>query len=340
MKKLVVGITGGIIVFVFFLICQNNFAQGFNKKLYGVKDDINKVTFEQWNNKVISNLTQKVEDMQKYVDAGERNLDKWLTYLALLLSIIIGASIFNGLKSRDLAKEELSEIRRIREDINRVVSEAEDRLKIVKDKITQIENSAISAKSIESEMTIKLKEFGDRSDLTLDEAQNKKLDDFIAQSITDLKNNGIETLKNLYYAKSLKAQNDKKWDDLLRLANSYMDLDETNDKMIFRRGHAYQQLSKIDANVILKEKAIEDYNEGIRINPNNAIAYNNRANLFLDFKDPDKAISDYNEAIKINPNYAVAFRNRAIAYKRKGSQSLSASDFAKAIELDPTLKPI
>jgi tetratricopeptide (TPR) repeat protein len=47
-----------------------------------------------------------------------------------------------------------------------------------------------------------------------------------------------------------------------------------------------------------------------------AIAYNNRANAWINKDENDRAIQDLNEAIRLRPNYATAFYNRGIAYSK------------------------
>ena len=51
-----------------------------------------------------------------------------------------------------------------------------------------------------------------------------------------------------------------------------------------------------------KQGAISDYNEAIRINPNDSDAYYNRGIVKEVLGDKQGAIADYNEAIRINPN--------------------------------------
>jgi tetratricopeptide (TPR) repeat protein len=54
------------------------------------------------------------------------------------------------------------------------------------------------------------------------------------------------------------------------------------------------------------DKAINDFTEAIRLDPNVAIIYFNRGNAYYDRGNLDKASNDYNEAIRLNPNFARA----------------------------------
>ncbi|MEK6949431.1 MAG: tetratricopeptide repeat protein [Nanoarchaeota archaeon] len=83
------------------------------------------------------------------------------------------------------------------------------------------------------------------------------------------------------------------------------------------------------------DKAIEDYNEAIRLDPNFVEAYNNRGNARARKDNLDEAIDDYNEAVRLNPNYALAYYNRGIALYRKGNRNRAIDDYNEAIWLDP-----
>ena len=82
-----------------------------------------------------------------------------------------------------------------------------------------------------------------------------------------------------------------------------------------------------------KDRAISDYNQAIQLNPQFADAFNNRGNAWSAKGDKDKAISDYNEAIRLNPQHALAFSNRGLAWSAKGFKDKARSDYNEAIRL-------
>ncbi|MDR1467911.1 MAG: tetratricopeptide repeat protein, partial [Spirochaetaceae bacterium] len=49
----------------------------------------------------------------------------------------------------------------------------------------------------------------------------------------------------------------------------------------------------------------------------------------------DKAIADYNQALRINPNYAEVYYNRGYAYAMKKDYARARADWEKALQLDP-----
>ena len=66
-----------------------------------------------------------------------------------------------------------------------------------------------------------------------------------------------------------------------------------------------------------------------------AIAYNNRGNAYVAKRDYDRAIEDYDQSIKLIPGYAKPFNNRGLAYQKKGEYERAIKDFDEAIKLDP-----
>jgi tetratricopeptide (TPR) repeat protein len=81
------------------------------------------------------------------------------------------------------------------------------------------------------------------------------------------------------------------------------------------RGNAYYNKKDYDG-------AIADYNQAIKLDPNQALTYHvlafaNRARIYFDKKDYDRAIADYNEAIKLDPKLATAYNLRGLAYLNK-----------------------
>ncbi len=86
--------------------------------------------------------------------------------------------------------------------------------------------------------------------------------------------------------------------------------------------------------VDLDEK-IRFYTEAIRLQPDLALAYNNRGLARADKGDVEGALGDYEEAIRLKPDYALAYNNRGNARKAKGDVEGALGDYDKAIRLQP-----
>jgi tetratricopeptide (TPR) repeat protein len=48
------------------------------------------------------------------------------------------------------------------------------------------------------------------------------------------------------------------------------------------------------------------------------IAYNNRGNAYVAKGEYDRAVQDYDQSIKLSPTYSKAFNNRGVAFQKKG----------------------
>ena len=91
------------------------------------------------------------------------------------------------------------------------------------------------------------------------------------------------------------------------------------------------------------KKAIAEYSQEIKLNPEDAQAYYGRGLAYLSVgkgdlaeRDFDKATKEYSEAIKANPNNAEAYRGRGMVYFLNRLHIDDAMhDFTKAVELNP-----
>ena len=96
----------------------------------------------------------------------------------------------------------------------------------------------------------------------------------------------------------------------------------------FYRGLTYQYTDKYD-------KAIEQYDKSIELNPNYAEAYNNRGVAKDSLGEHKDAITDYNQAIRLKPDYAEAYNNRGNAKDCLGQHVDAINDYNQAIRLNP-----
>jgi tetratricopeptide (TPR) repeat protein/DNA-directed RNA polymerase subunit RPC12/RpoP len=83
------------------------------------------------------------------------------------------------------------------------------------------------------------------------------------------------------------------------------------------------------------DRAIEDFNKALQINPRYAVAYYNRGFVYDEKDFYDQAITDYSRALEINQEYAKAYCNRGISYGKKGFYDKAIDDFSKALKINP-----
>jgi tetratricopeptide (TPR) repeat protein len=79
--------------------------------------------------------------------------------------------------------------------------------------------------------------------------------------------------------------------------------------------------------------AIAAYDRALRIDPNYALAYNNRGTMRSELGDKQGAIEDFDRALRIDPNLSHAYYNRGLVRKALGDKQGALQDFEKAANL-------
>lgn len=82
-------------------------------------------------------------------------------------------------------------------------------------------------------------------------------------------------------------------------------------------------------------KALNDFNKAISLNPNEAMFYSNRGNIYFDLHQDNAALDDYNNCILLDTTDQNAYANRGAIWGRKRQYPQAISDLNKAIQLDP-----
>jgi len=83
------------------------------------------------------------------------------------------------------------------------------------------------------------------------------------------------------------------------------------------------------------EEAIQIFTEAIKVNPQNAVLYLQRADTYRMAKKSDLAISDYSQALSMSPKVPGAYYARGLAYGGKGSYNEAIQDFSQVIAMQP-----
>ncbi len=94
------------------------------------------------------------------------------------------------------------------------------------------------------------------------------------------------------------------------------------------RGNSYDDKGQHDL-------AIDDYNETIQFNPDNAEAYGDRGLAYFYKGQYDPAIADYTKSLQLDPNDAIIYSDRGLAYDDKGQYGLAIADYNKALQMNP-----
>ena len=85
------------------------------------------------------------------------------------------------------------------------------------------------------------------------------------------------------------------------------------------------------------EKALEDFNRAIKIDPKRADGYLGRGNSLNTLGKHREALEDYHRVIEIEPDLGNAYINRAIAYSHLKEYKKAIADYEKGLELDPKI---
>ena len=96
----------------------------------------------------------------------------------------------------------------------------------------------------------------------------------------------------------------------------------------YNQGNAKRKLRQYAA-------AIEDYDNAIRLKPDDAKAYYNRGLAKRSLGGYAASIEDYDTAIRLNPDYTKAYRSRGHANGILGQHAAAIEDYDNAIRLKP-----
>jgi tetratricopeptide (TPR) repeat protein len=94
------------------------------------------------------------------------------------------------------------------------------------------------------------------------------------------------------------------------------------------RGNAYDDKGRYD-------RALEDYDQAITINPHDADAFNNRGTTHSAMGHYDLAIRDYDQAVRLNPSSAMTLNNRCFAKALSGQFEQALADCNESLRIKP-----
>lgn len=101
----------------------------------------------------------------------------------------------------------------------------------------------------------------------------------------------------------------------------------------FMRGVAWSDHGELD-------RALEDFDEAIRLSPQAGLAFEQRGLLWHRKGDLDRAAADYGVAIEKDAEDAIALYGRALIAKRRGNRDGWMADAIKALAIDPDIEKL
>jgi tetratricopeptide (TPR) repeat protein len=123
----------------------------------------------------------------------------------------------------------------------------------------------------------------------------------------------------------------------------------TNKEQFNRAIEDYDQAIRLDPNYLWSwvnraeawyrkgetARAFADLEQAARLDPGNSRVYSVRASTWWQLGELDKAIADYSEAIRLEPAFSVFYNNRALVWRDKGDYDRALADYDEAIRRDP-----
>ena len=87
------------------------------------------------------------------------------------------------------------------------------------------------------------------------------------------------------------------------------------------------------------DKALDEFNQAIRLNPGLAAAYYNRGEIYFKRGDYAQAIRDFTRTVEIAPDYTFAYYSRGVANEKSGDIEEAILDFTHTVRLKPSYAP-
>lgn len=81
--------------------------------------------------------------------------------------------------------------------------------------------------------------------------------------------------------------------------------------------------------------ALADYGEAIRLQPENTSYFLGRGHVHFLRGNAQAAIADFTEVLRLNPRSATAYNQRGLAYRRSGDLTRALEDYTAAIGINP-----
>ncbi|MBA4418457.1 MAG: hypothetical protein C0392_11210 [Syntrophus sp. (in: bacteria)] len=98
------------------------------------------------------------------------------------------------------------------------------------------------------------------------------------------------------------------------------------------KGSVYQKLGQPD-------KAIDNYTQGIILNPQSAAGYNNRGMAYANLGEYEKAIEDLSRALELKPDNIKGYVSRGFVYGELEDFPKAKKDLDYALHLEPQNEP-
>lgn len=174
---------------------------------------------------------------------------------------------------------------------------------------------------------------------SLSEAQSSKYFDIIDRlSATIAATHSEKAAKKYIFQRAVAYSVLQNFDAAINDITVYLQIDSTSALAYWQRGVCQVVMNEFNSfrgtdGKLKAAGVISDFEQALKISPNNAFLYYNLGTVRVKLKDYTKAITDFTKAIKLDPSLAEAYFNRGLAYIENGNKSQGINDLSKAGEL-------
>jgi len=148
--------------------------------------------------------------------------------------------------------------------------------------------------------------------------------------VTATDDDDIDPRTEAIFNRGVALWNDKNYDEAILVFGQVIELHpggSTESAAHCYRGDAWAAKKEHD-------RANQDFDEAIRLDPKYALAIHRRGRALAAKKEYDRAIRDYDEAIRLDDRFAFFFDDRGLALAAKSEFERALNDYDKAIRLD------
>ena len=243
-----------------------------------------------------------LDDYRDVLDARAKNVDRWLTTVAVVAPILALIGGFLGFQRlRDIeaaARRNAEEAKNLVEEIKEHRAKAE----AYKEEMEKVTAQAVSQKPDETARTAaNIRENPEAS----------SLDRAIAAAV---QLQGQEEIEEAI----------EKWRSIANIAG------EEDRQLQARAWFSIGYLLGKGEGADLAE-SIDAYTKAIDLDPTYAAAYNNRGYTMARLDQPEAALADLDRAIELSPTYAYAYESRGYAMEKLGRITKAREDYQKAL---------
>ncbi len=173
-------------------------------------------------------------------------------------------------------------------------------------------------------------------------AQDAEADEEVLDKVRAATQDSGVGIVDLAVAEALALQKNGQIKEAIAKWKAIANLVADKDKNQAARAHfsvGYLYMTSFSAISVSEEKALDraitSYDEAVRLDPDNAKAYNNRGIAKGKMGRKEEAIADFDKAVRLDPDYVDAHFNRGVVKGEVGRHKEAIADYNEAVRLDP-----